>query len=309
MGQINKTKRILLKVIFEYQNKRHFFNLLSAFWYAVCPFLKQYGKPRHGAILKYLIKQDGIKELVKEYAKKVPNHLQEISPDCPIWVMWWQGYSPCPPIVKKCIASIKRNAQSHPVYLLTKENYRDYIDVPVEIEEKVLNTKCIAYMSDIIRFGLLSKRGGIWLDATIYVSRPITSWPMPLYSIRHSSKDPRYVLDGFRWSSFMVASVPNEVMPTFVYKALLDYFSKHDALIDYFLTDYLIAMIYLNNNNVKKQIDALPEDNIGTLQLLMNLSKPYDKERLKKMLNARKFHKLDWRHNITDKDSMYAHLK
>lgn len=224
--------------------------------------------------------------------------------------MWWQGFDDCPPIVEKSIASVKRNAGKHPVIMLSKDNFREYIDIPKEIEEKILNkVKCIAYLSDIIRFGLLSTRGGIWLDATIYVSQPITAWPMSLYSIRHATKDPRYVLDGYRWSSFMVAAAPNEVMPTFVYKALLAYFKENDALIDYFLTDYLIATIYLNNEYVRKQIDSLPKDNLDCLELLMNLSKTYDKDRLDSMLKARRFHKLDWRHNITDKNSMFAHLK
>ena len=198
----------------------------------------------------------------------------------------------------------------HPVIMLSKDNYREYIDLPKEIEEKILNkVKCIAYLSDIIRFGLLSKRGGIWLDATIYVSQPITSWSMSLYSIRHTTKDPRYVLDGYRWSSFMLASIPHEVIPTFVYKALLAYFQENNALIDYFLTDYLIATIYLNNEYARKQIDSLPEDNSDCLELLMNMSKPYDKDRLETMLKARRFHKLDWRYNITDENSMFAHFK
>lgn len=43
MGIINKIKRMLPKVAFEYHNKRHFFNPMMAYWYALCPFLKKYG--------------------------------------------------------------------------------------------------------------------------------------------------------------------------------------------------------------------------------------------------------------------------
>lgn len=298
------------KVAFEYRNKRHFFNPLMAYWYALCPFLKQYGVSRHEAILGKLSKMGGVNQLIAEYSNMSVNPTGEISEDCPIWIMWWQGFDNCPPIVEKCIASVKRNAGKHPVVMLSKDNFREYIDIPKEIEEKILTkVNCIAYLSDIIRFGLLSTRGGIWLDATIYVSQPITSWPLSLYSIRHATKDPRYVLDGYRWSSFMVAAAPHEVMPTFVYKALLAYFKENDVLIDYFLTDYLIATIYLNNQSVRKQIDSLPKDNLNCLELLMNLSKPYDKDRLDGMLKARRFHKLDWRHHITDTNSMFTHLK
>lgn len=132
---------------------------------------------------------------------------------------------------------------------------------------------------------------------------------MSLYSIRHARENRRCVLDGYRLSSFMVAAAPNEVMPTFVYKALLAYFKENDAFIDYFLTDYLTATIYLNNELVRKQIDSLSEDNLDCLESLMNLSKPYDKDILEMMQKARRFHKSDWRHNTTDINSIFAHLK
>ena len=107
----------------------------------------------------------------------------------------------------------------------------------------------------------------------------------------------------------MFACVPNEILPKFVFEALLDYFSKYDEVIDYFLTDYFIALIYLNNQDVHKEIDALPVDNTDTLELLMNLSRPYDKEWLEQCLAKRRFHKLDWRVNPSGSNTMFAHLK
>ena len=59
MSVINKVKRMLPKVAFEYHNKRNFFNPLSAYWYALCPFLKQYGVSRHKAILTALSEMGG----------------------------------------------------------------------------------------------------------------------------------------------------------------------------------------------------------------------------------------------------------
>lgn len=213
-----------------------------------------------------------------------------------------------PQIVKLCIDSIRRNAGNHPVHLLDKSNYKEFITLPDGLEERMVNGNKLAHLSDVIRFGLLSRYGGIWLDATIYVSKPIESWCLPLYSIRHDKGNPRYVLDGWRWSSFMFACAPDEILPKFVHEALLDYFAKHDDVIDYFLTDYFIALVYLNNQYVRNEIDSLPADNTGTLELLMNLSRPYDKDCLEKCLNGRRFHKLDWRKEIADNNSMLAYL-
>lgn len=58
-----------------------------------------------------------------------------------------------------------------------------------------------------------------------------------------------------------------------------------------------------------KEIDSLPADNTDTLELLMNLSRPYDKEWLEQCLTRRRFHKLDWRVNPSGSDTMFAHLK
>lgn len=306
---LNKISIINKKVLFEYNNKKNFFSRLAAFYYALCPYLKKYGSARHKAILNYLTKDE--RNVIEKWRNASSNNscAATISDDCPIWVMWWQGFDSLPPVVNLCIKSIQENNGKHPVHLLDHNNYKDYVALPDEIEGKLVRNKQIAHLSDIIRFGLLSRYGGIWLDATIYVSRSISSWNLPLYSIRHSKGNPRYILNGWRWSSFMFACIPHAVLPTFVYEALLDYFSKHDKVIDYFLTDYFIALIYLNNQEVHKEIDALPADNTNTLELLMNISQPYDKEWLEQCLVKRRFHKLDWRVNPSGCDTIFAHLK
>lgn len=308
---INKLLNIAKNVAFEYNNKKHFFNWPKAFWYAICPYLKKYGESKHEAILRFLTEEElGIIEKYScfEITNKRLEAKYYISDDCPIWVMWWQGLNHVPPIVELCINSILRNKGNHPVYFLDKANYKEYIDLPVGLEEKLVGKNNIAHLTDVIRFGLLSKYGGIWLDATIYVSKPIDGWQLPLYSIRHESPNPKYVLGGWRWSTFMFACAENEVLPKFIFEALLDYFNKHEWLIDYFLLDYMIAIIYNNNKYVKEEIDSFPKNNIGALDLLMNLSKPYDEIWLKSCLQNRQFHKLDWRIKVESPDSILAYL-
>lgn len=193
--------------------------------------------------------------------------------------------------------------------MLDRNNYKDYITLPYGVEEKLVSNNNLACLADVIRFNLLSRYGGIWLDATMYVSQPIESWNLPLYSIRHAKGNPRYVLDGWRWSAFIFACAPGAILPSFVYDAFICYFSKHDILIDYFLVDYFISLLYLNNKEVHEEIDSLPADNTDALELLMNLSRPYDKEWLEQCLAKRRFHKLDWRVNPSGSDTMFAHLK
>ena len=86
-----------------------------------------------------------------------------------IWVMWWQGESAMPPIVKACYSSIKRAAKDYEVVLITEENWKQYVEIPQYIIDKVDCKKItLTHFSDIVRVALLKRWGGLWIDATVY---------------------------------------------------------------------------------------------------------------------------------------------
>lgn len=92
-----------------------------------------------------------------------------------VWVFWWQGInSETPEIVQNCIESIKNNFKSHEVVIITKENFSSYVSIPNYILEK-MNNKIISitHFSDILRANLLSEYGGVWLDATCFLTGSI----------------------------------------------------------------------------------------------------------------------------------------
>ena len=98
-------------------------------------FIKDLQKKQHfiqGTKLKYLKQQYGY--LVEKYCdKKKVLDRQPV-----IWIMWWQGYSNMPPIVKACFESVKKHiSENVKVILLTKDNYSDYVDIPDYIIDKV----------------------------------------------------------------------------------------------------------------------------------------------------------------------------
>ncbi len=302
---INKLKRIIQNILFEYANKREFYNPFLSIWFAICPMIGKMGNSRHKAVLKSLLAD--MHSIVEKYKNR--DVLDgRISDECPIWILWWQGWKFTPPIVQLCLQSVRCNARKHPVVLLSKENFREYVDIPEPIIEKLIRANNITYLSDIIRFGLLSQKGGIWLDATIYVSNTIKGWNESLYSIQHRYGNPRFVLEGKGWSTFMFASVAGQTLPSFVFESLVAYFSKHDRVIDYFLSDYLIALLYLNNENVKRQMEHFPKDNLDALAILINYRKPYNEEFLNAVYGTTYLHKLDWRLEIVA-GSNIEHLK
>ena len=112
----------------------------------------------------------------------------------PIWCCWWQGEEQMPELVKLCHARLKQVIPSDKVqlHLITLNNYREYVELPAHITEK-FERKIITMttMSDVLRFALLEKYGGYWLDATVFFTGSIPEeyfsgkftasgwWPIP----------------------------------------------------------------------------------------------------------------------------------
>ncbi|WP_217152084.1 capsular polysaccharide synthesis protein [Klebsiella pneumoniae] len=91
-----------------------------------------------------------------------------------IWTAWFQGCSDLPPLIFKCIDSFTK-IQNRKVIVIDKNNYSDYIQLPVTIVDK-FNKGMISYtaFSEIIRISLLAEYGGLWLDATIFIDKDIS---------------------------------------------------------------------------------------------------------------------------------------
>lgn len=84
----------------------------------------------------------------------------------------WLGEENAPEIVRYCIKSIRCNAGSHPVNIVTEENYLQFTDIPKYVIEKMQVEKItLTHFSDILRMNLIANNGGLWLDATIFCSQ------------------------------------------------------------------------------------------------------------------------------------------
>lgn len=217
-----------------------------------------------------------------------------------IWVFWLQGKENMPDIVKCCYEQLLRMSGHWNVVLLDKNNYKKYIDIPSYIEEKhekgiISNT----HFSDILRFGLLAKYGGWWIDATVYPTHCFDDIVAPFYSIRNDA-DNKYI-SGCKWSAFLWKLPAKYPMAEFLYDAFRKYWVQYNALIDYWFVDHLIYLFYKVDDCFKKEIDNLNSDNDD----LYFFQGP-DSERhcdINKLSNLKKdnlFFKLNWRINLCD---------
>lgn len=120
------------------------------------------------------------KYIFSKYKEEIFNKFEKINseeeqqPNKIIWTAWFQGESNAPSSIRYAIDSIKRHAQEYRVIVITNENLKQYIDVPNHIEIAIQQKKIsLAHYADWIRLKLLSEYGGVWLDATSYMVKPL----------------------------------------------------------------------------------------------------------------------------------------
>lgn len=84
-----------------------------------------------------------------------------------IWVFWDKGYEKMPPLIKEIyenniIICKKYNYQFN---LITLENINNYLCIP----DRVYHLEFIQQQSDYIRYNLIYKYGGLWLDSDFII--------------------------------------------------------------------------------------------------------------------------------------------
>ena len=205
-----------------------------------------------------------------------------------IWCFWGQGVENSPNIVKNCINSIEKYSGDYELIVLTKDNYDNYLDIPKDIINKVDEGRLsLTNFSDIIRVGLLSKYGGVWVDATMFFSDFI-----------FNEFDDVIFNSCFRgegtWSSFLMGGKSNKLF-SFAYDFLINYVKDYDRFLNYFLVNYLveIACDYFEECNMYLNSAYLENQNI--FYFIDNFSKSFDEKEFNELCENDKFFKLSYK--------------
>lgn len=250
-------------------------------------------------IKKILIKRYG--SYIESFKAKLANEepIQDSVEDSnfPVWVCWWQKEENMPPIVKVCYKSLLKNANGHPVHLITLDNYTDYVTFPDYVMEKAKRgTITLTHLSDLLRFSLIHQYGGLWVDSTILVVKPI---PEQFYSDIFSIKNeaPGYHVSNYYWTSFLFYGKKGNVFFDFVKNFFFEYWKEEDKLIHYLLVDYTIAIAYDTVPEIARLIDEIPYNNPqrSNLSKLFRTTAEYDPKVFEQTTSDTQFFKLTWK--------------
>ncbi|MDH6356776.1 capsular polysaccharide synthesis protein [Parabacteroides sp. PF5-9] len=214
----------------------------------------------------------------------------------PIWVCWWQGEEKMPELVKACYQSLLQGANGHPVHLITKENYTDYITLPSYIMEKVESGMItLTHLSDIIRVCLIYTHGGLWIDSTILVTQSLPEFDSCFFSIKHKKKGVH--VSDYRWTSFLLYGEKENLLCYFLRLFFFTYWERECKLITYLMIDYVISIAYDAIPAITKMIDDVPFNNLhhNDLRYLLKTNEAYNTLLFQELCSETYLHKLTWK--------------
>ncbi|MBQ4646383.1 MAG: hypothetical protein IJB79_03445 [Candidatus Gastranaerophilales bacterium] len=248
-----------------------------------------------------LLKAKWAKLNIKKYALKALDEIEtykklEEKEAKIIWQYWHQGEKNAPEIIKKCLESTKRHYPDYQINVLSFETIKDYIELPQRFYWLLKNKKIsTAHFSDILRLNLLSKYGGIWIDATMYstskLPQEILDSNFFVYQ-KNSEIDPM----GNCMSCYFIKANANNLWLNMIKKSLENYWSENDFVVNYFLFEHLTTILLNESELLKDLWNEMPciyTNNICAIQ-----DKKFDKINecdFNKILNATAIHKLTYK--------------
>lgn len=158
-----------------------------------------------------------------------------------IWVSWLQGYEEAPKLIQKCIDSIKQYSQGQNFCFVTMQNYKEYVDVPDYLIEKLEDgIITLTFFSDILRLLLLDKYGGLWVDATVFCigNFKYLYKGSDFFAFRITGED-----DGRVAASWFIYSKKSHVLVRETLNLLLQYCSRLERMEHYYIIHYFFRMV------------------------------------------------------------------
>lgn len=255
---------------------------------------------------KKFIRKKVLAMLDKKYLRRYLSALNEIQKNTEtavknreiIWTCWLQGEEKAPAVVKACLAQMRKMEANRKIVVITRENIRQYVTLPDYIWEKwqkgiIGNT----HFSDILRVCLLYEHGGIWLDATAYLLKPIVpkivDAPFFAYHSRTYLRIYPQVLGNNNW--FLVSN-PQHPLIAGIRAMLFAYWRHENSTIHYFIYHLMFDLMVENNELCAEEWRKVPLFYDDNEELYENFLKPYNAKLLAEIAERNPVQKLSYKY-------------
>lgn len=249
-----------------------------------------------------------LQNLVKTYVDSTAENLIDSRPlnvdihgKTPVWVLWFQGIDNAPSLVQSCVRSIEKNIPPDKAELriITMDNMGQYVNLPDWVVRKFSEGKIpLADLAEIIKYGLLYRYGGLWMDATDFMTAPFDEsiWnPDVFYMPRMKNQKRQADVTQNRWSGYLIKGEAGNVLFQFAMNASYWYWNVEDKLIDDNLTDYFFAEAYDKLPSVRKLIDSCQYSQGHIMDLQPNLNRVYNAKKWEELTSDTNVFKLSYK--------------
>lgn len=199
-----------------------------------------------------------------------------------VWTLWLQGEENAPPIVKTCFKSIRNYIGNRRLIILDEKSIDKYVSIPGDIVEKRKKGIISAAMfSDLVRYCLLYKYGGLWLDATVLLTNklPAKILDSNFFMFSISRKPNKFV--AANW--FIYSPHPGNVVLKDLINICFEYWRRENTLRYYFMAFAFLTIIAQTDPEAGEIIAKMPY--IGEQQHFWLIGTyPYSDQLMKKLI-------------------------
>lgn len=208
-----------------------------------------------------------------------------------LWVCWLQGIDNAPDIVKKCYHSIKRWMPDRQIHVLDQNNLFEYVNLPNYVVNKwrsglISNT----LFSDFIRLSVLTQFGGIWVDATVFMTGELPNYIKDSNFFMYQSNNYDIAKVGESW--FIKANSHNRILQVTL-DLMNEYWRKENKIRDYFL---MFIFMKMASDKYPEDMENMPKIPASVPILMQKyLEIAYNQEIYQELCKISSVHKLTYK--------------
>jgi hypothetical protein len=210
----------------------------------------------------------------------------------PIWQYWNSGADSRPPIIRECMASVRRHTADREIILLSDHTLRDYITLPNHILAKREQMGATAF-SDWLRVSLLADHGGTWIDASVLLTGSIDKFTSTSAFFVFTRRNDPWMI-----SSWFIHSVAGHPLACVMRDLMTEYWLIEDEVRAYFMFHFLFESTLTLHADLREIWKNTPTRFAEVPHLLHDaLLVGSNFERLRDICRRTPLHKLSWKYS------------
>lgn len=246
--------------------------------------------------------------LKKNYSRFLDSRNYELNNDGvesnEVWICWLQGIENAPEIVRVCYSSIKKWMPDKEIHIIDNNNLYKYINLPDYVIKKwkcgiISNT----LFSDFIRLSVLTQFGGIWIDATVFMTGRLPKYIVDsdFFVYRTNKYDTTKV--GESW--FIKSNAHNRILQVTL-DLMNEYWRRENKIRDYFIMFIFMKMAKDKYPQDFERMIIIPSSIPHMMQGYLN--KPFDANIYTHICKITNIHKLTYKDVNTAENTFSSYI-